>query len=181
MTSIDRPALRVFYALVPPRALSHALGELARELARHAHGRPVPAHNVHLTLAFVGAWPHAQLASLLDAGESVDGETMRITLDTQGGFHRAGVAWIGAASPPDALGALAVSLAGALHANGVSFDARSFRPHVTLARRCHGPWPHGAREPLAWDVDSMALIASETRTEGARYTRLAAWPLRNAR
>jgi 2'-5' RNA ligase len=140
----------------------------------------VPADNVHLTLAFVGAWPQSQLASLFAAGHSLDGQTMHVTLDLHGAFRRTGIAWIGASSPPVALADLATALAGALRANGVPYDERSFRPHVTLARRCRGPWPHGACEPLAWDVDSFALMASETRTEGARYTRLAGWPLRDA-
>jgi len=172
--------LRVFVALVPPPALSAALGALAREVARRAHGRPVPADNLHLTLAFIGAWPAAQLASLLAAGAAVDSEAMRITLDTQGGFRRAGIAWIGASSPLPSLDALAKSFAPLLIANGVAHDEPRFHPHVTLARRCRGPYLHEAAGPYVWDVDSFALMRSETGTEGARYTRLASWPLRRA-
>ena len=58
--SRDAATLRVFYALVPPPALAIALGDLARDVARRAHGRPVPADNIHLTLAFIGAWPAAR-------------------------------------------------------------------------------------------------------------------------
>lgn len=177
----DQATVRVFYALVPPPGLRHALGDVACELARDAHGRPVPAANVHLTLAFIGAWPTTRLAPLLAAGKAVDGDAMRITLDTRGGFHRAGVAWMGASSPPQALATLVSSLVGQLVANGVSHDERPFHPHVTLARRCRGPYRHDAVGPFAWDVDSTALMQSETRAEGARYVRLARWPLRGAR
>jgi 2'-5' RNA ligase len=103
--SRDAATLRVFYALVPPPALAIALGDLARDVARRAHGRPVPAENIHLTLAFIGAWPTARLASLMAAGAAIDSEPMRIMLDTQGGFRRAGIAWIGGSSPPPALAA----------------------------------------------------------------------------
>lgn len=170
--------VRAFYALLPPPALLPALGELARELARRAHGRPVPAENLHLTLAFVGTWPVAQLATLLAAGETVDAGAMRIVLDTQGGFRRAGTAWIAPSSPPRSLPALARAMALALAANGIANDERPFHPHMTLARRCRGPYPRDAVGPFAWQIDSIALIGSQTRAEGAHYTRLATWPLR---
>ena len=176
--SQDVATLRVFVALVPPPALAIALGDLARDVARRAHGRPVPADNIHLTLAFIGAWPAAQVASLLAAGTAVDADSMCITLDTQGGFRRAGIAWIGASSPPPGLGRLANSVTAALIANGVSYDEQRFHPHVTLARRCRGPYPDEVAGPFAWDVDSIALMRSETGVEGVRYTRLATWPMR---
>jgi RNA 2',3'-cyclic 3'-phosphodiesterase len=177
--SRDAATLRVFYALVPPPALSAAMGELARDVARHAHGRPVSADNIHLTLAFIGAWPAAQLASLLAAGAAIDGEAMHITLDMQGEFRRAGIAWIGVSSPPPALAALAKSFTAVLIANGIAYDEQRFHPHVTLARRCRGPYPHDAAGPFAWDVDAIALMRSETGADGAHYRRLASWPLRD--
>jgi RNA 2',3'-cyclic 3'-phosphodiesterase len=178
--SRDAATLRVFYALVPPPALAIALGDLARDVARRAHGRPVPADNIHLTLAFIGAWPATELPSLLAAAAAVEIEPMRITLDTQGGFRRAGIAWIGASSPPPALDALAKSFTPLLVANGVAQVEPRFHPHVTLARRCRGPYPHEAVGPFVWDIDSIALIRSETGAEGARYTQIASWPLRGA-
>lgn len=175
---MDPAAVRVFYAVVPPPALSAVLGDLARELARRAHGRPVAAADLHLTLAFIGAWPVARLAALLAAGATVDADAMLVTLDTQGGFRRAGAAWIAPASPPPALAALASALVSALSANGVAHDDRPFHPHMTLARRCRGPYPHDAVGPFAWNVDSIALMRSQTGADNTRYTRLATWPLR---
>jgi 2'-5' RNA ligase len=168
---------RVFFALVPPVPLQRALGELARELARRAHGRPVPADNVHITLAFVGAWPQSGLATLCDAGAAIGANALRVTLDTLGGFRRAGVAWIGCSAAPPALGELATTLAARLAASGVALDARPFHPHLTLARKCRGPYPQEAAGPFAWDVDTLTLMQSDTRAEGARYARLASWPL----
>ena len=170
--------VRVFYALVPPPPLQHALAELAREIARHARGRPVPADNIHMTLAFIGQWPSARLPLLLGVGETLAGEPMRVTLDVQGGFRRAGVAWVGASSPPRALIDLASALSGALAAADVAVEERPFHPHLTLARHCRGPHGQDTIEPLTWDVDHVALMQSHTRAEGARYERLARWPLR---
>ena len=169
---------RVFFALVPPLPLQHALAELARESARHAHGRPVPAGNLHVTLAFIGAWPSARLSMLLDAVAGVQAEPMHIALDKLGAFRRAGIAWIGPSAPPAGLARLAASLGGALSAGGVALDAQPIRPHVTLARHCRGPYRHDAVGPFDWDADRFALMQSETRAEGARYSELATWPPR---
>jgi 2'-5' RNA ligase len=173
----DTATLRVFFALVPSGELRDALAKLGRERAQHLHGRPVPANNIHLTLAFVGAWPRARLDALLAAGAALDGEAMRVALDRQGGFRRSGVAWVAPSSAPATLGMLANSLAGNLRANGVAYDEKPFHPHLTIARKCRGPFEHGAVGPYVWDIDAVTLVASDTRAEGARYATLATWPL----
>ncbi|MGE5170003.1 MAG: RNA 2',3'-cyclic phosphodiesterase [Rudaea sp.] len=173
----DTATLRVFFALVPPAELRDALAELGRERARRLHGRPVPADNIHLTLAFVGAWPRARLDALLAAGAALEGEAMRVMLDRQGGFRRSGVAWVAPSSAPATLGMLAHSLAANLRANRVPYDERPFHPHLTIARKCHGPFVRGDVGPYPWGIERVALVASDTRAEGARYTMLATWPL----
>ncbi|HKU87519.1 MAG TPA: RNA 2',3'-cyclic phosphodiesterase [Casimicrobiaceae bacterium] len=166
----------MFFALVPPPPLAQSLGALARDVARFARGRPVPAENIHLTLAFVDAWPLARLQELLDIGASLRGEAIELSLDTLGGFRRAGVAWIGAVATPP-LGALATLLAKALAEAGVALDDRPLAPHVTLARKCRGPYPDERVAPFAWNADSVTLLESQTRAEGARYRSIARWPL----
>jgi 2'-5' RNA ligase len=173
----EEATLRAFYALVPPAQLRAALSELGRDRARRLHGRPVPADNIHLTLAFVGAWPRARLDALLAAGGALNADAMRITLDRHGGFRRSGVAWVAPSSAPVALGMLANSLAGNLRANAVSYDEKPFHPHLTIARKCRGSFQHGPIGPYAWEIDAVRLLASDTRAEGARYTVLATWPL----
>lgn len=165
----------MFFALVPPPPLAQSLGALARDVARRAHGRPVPAENIHLTLAFVGAWPLARLPELLDTGAQLRGVVIELALDTLGGFRLAGVAWIGAAVTPP-LAALATSLATALAAAGVALD-HPLTPHVTLARKCRGPYPDERVTPFAWRADAVTLLESQTRAEGAHYRAIACWPL----
>jgi 2'-5' RNA ligase len=170
---------RVFFALVPPPSLQRALAEIARESARHAHGRPLPAENLHVTLAFIGAWPSAQLSVLLDAAAGVHGEPIPLSLDRFGAFCRAGIAWIGSSVPPGALMQLAASLSQAMAAAGVALDAQPFRPHMTLARHCRGPYPQGAAGPFSFVADRFLLMQSETGAQGARYRPLATWALRS--
>lgn len=167
----------MFFALVPPPPLQRALGELARAVARRAHGRPVPAENIHLTLAFIGAWPVSRLRLLLDIGARIEGRPIEFTLDTLGGFRRAGVAWVATSRPPAELLALAATLGAALSAIGIAEDERPLHPHLTLARKCRGPYAAEPIAQLSWTADAVTLMQSDTRAAGARYERLASWPL----
>jgi 2'-5' RNA ligase len=170
-------SLRVFYAILPPASLQHALGDLAEAVALRVQGRAVPAENMHLTLAFVGAWPRSRMAALRRAGDAVRGEPFRLTLDTFGSFERSGIAWIGSSHPPPQLIALATAVGDGLRAHDVAYDARVFRPHVTLARRGRRAGPIDVIEPMTWDVDAFSLMESQTRREGVRYETRATWPL----
>lgn len=172
----DDTLARVFYALVPPPPLRATLGELARDAARHAHGRPVPADNIHLTLAFVGEIAVARMPALFAVGAALRAHGVSVELDAQGGFRRAGVAWIAPSALPQALMDLASTLHSALDAAGFLQEERPFQPHLTLARRCRGPYRHGPVGPYAWDVEHVALMQSELRIERARYRLLARWP-----
>ena len=170
-------AIRVFYALVLPPELRPPVGDIARRTARLVHGRPVPAENLHLTLAFIGEIARSRLPTLIDVGAALHGEAMTLVLDRLGGFRRAGVAWIGTSRPPHALGVFAAALARALAAAGVECDERPFHPHMTIARRCRVQPDEQPIGPYAWAIDEFVLMQSVTGVEGARYRALSKWPL----
>jgi 2'-5' RNA ligase len=171
-------AVRAFYAIVPPPGTQAALAELARSIAPRVKGRVVAAENMHLTLVFIGAWPESHMAALHAAGATVRGEPFRLTLDTLGGFRRAGIAWLGPSHPPPPLVTLAANIGDALRSESVTYDARVFRPHVTLARRVHGRRLDEIVEPVTFDVEAFSLMESTSRPVGVRYAARATWPLR---
>ena len=176
MEAPDEPAARVFFALVPPASLRLALASLGAEVAQRAHGRAVPADNLHVTVAFVGAWPLSRLAQWIEAGARCAARPSHVTLDTLGGFRRAGVAWLGASAPPEPLLDLGRSLNAELAAAGIA-SGRAFHPHVTLARKCRGPFPRDTAGPYQWDIDALALMQSQPDGTGVRYDVVRQWPL----
>ena len=175
--SAREPTARVFFALVPPPHIREGLGKLSAQIAERVHGRAVPSENIHLTLAFIGAWPVVRMPVLTDIGARIETQPIEVVLDTVGAFRRAGVAWIGVSTPPPALTLLASTLATSLAAAGVPVEARRFHPHLTLARRCHGAHAVETAGPYRWLADALTLVASETRPEGSRYSPLATWAL----
>lgn len=177
MTVHSKDTARLFFALVPPPPLQRLLGKLAESVAQRARGRAVATDNVHLTLAFIGAWPVANLARWTNAGARCADASCDITLNRLGGFSRAGVAWIGTTIIPNALQQLADTLATELVAAGVAVERRAYAAHVTLARRCRGPFPNESVGPYDWRADALSLMQSNAGVSGVTYAVVGQWPL----
>ena len=93
------------------------------------------------------------------------------------------MAWIGTRTIPPPLHDLADALGAALVAANVAVDTRPFAPHLTLARRCRGPFPDEPAGPYEWSVDAIALTGPDPASAvlepaGARYVEVGRWPLR---
>ena len=65
----------------------------------------------------------------------------------------------------------------ALRAAGFATEARAFRPHLTLARRCTRPADPDDAASTSWAVESLALVTSTPAPGGSRYETIAVWPL----
>ncbi len=172
--------MRLFVALPVPEQTGARLADLARSLPV---GRPVPEENLHLTLAFPGEVPRADLEPLHEALETVRAAPVALDL--------AGLELFGGKSP--ALMAILARGAEALHARvvravgqaGIPLPRRRFRGHVTLTRFPRRMDPgaldklgrflqaHGACALPPVTVDRFALYASQLHPEGARYEVLA--------
>jgi 2'-5' RNA ligase len=164
---------RVFYALVPDRALQGALGALGRDLAERTAGRVLPDENIHLTLAFLGDVAVTGLDALKALLAALPARAFALELDTLGGFRHADVAWIAPSNAPQALAELCAVLGAELRNRGFVLDARPFRPHLTLVRRCRRPPATASCAPLRWQVTALSLLASEAAQRGVRYRELA--------
>ena len=177
------PAVRrVFFALWPDAEAGAALASLAGSVAKARSGRATRPDQLHVTVAFVGAVAPAAMERLHLAGARAAAAAAPFTLALErlGGAARDGVAWVEASSHPSALTTLHEALAAALREEGFLLEARAFRPHVTLARRCTRPADRREIAPLSWSVDRLALVVSTSAPGGSRYRTDAAWPLSGA-
>lgn len=170
----DRP-LRLFVALYPPPEASSAiLGALPDEARTH---RVVPAHQVHLTLFFIG---DTHPRELRDVRESVERAasglpafhltpTRLITLPERGPARLIACE----TDQPAPLMELQRRLVQRLvRRPGRSMDNR-FRPHITLCRfREGGPAPARVDEPLSlppFAISEIALMQSVLRATGPEH------------
>ncbi len=168
---------RLFFALVPSAAVRAAFDELARNLARRSRGRAVSSDHLHLTLAFLGGVPAAAMPAVLQVGEGMPRAGGVLVFDTLGAWRASGVAWAAPSVVPPSILALHAALAAGLATAGFALEARAFRPHVTLARRCVQVQPRARCEPIRWPADRLCLVGSELGPDGPVYRELGAWPL----
>jgi 2'-5' RNA ligase len=171
--------LRVFFAAWPDAPTCDAVAALAHDVAIQAGGKPPRLAAIHLTLAFVGNVPPARIALLHEIGAAVSraATPVALVLDQTGGFRDAGIAWLGTKATPPGLEELVGALRRALATAGFPIDARAFRVHVTLARRCRKRVHAATVATIVWRVDRMTLTASDLGSDGSRYHDIAAWPL----
>lgn len=176
---VEGAGLRLFFALPLPADLRESLERWQRGQAE-VEGWTRP-EGLHLTLAFLGDRPAEALPALLTIAAPIAARHGGFSLCTAGlgGFPRAGTArvlWLGLESSP-ALEALAVDLRGTLAAAGEAFDAKPFRPHLTLARwrRARAVAGFAPPPPAPFAVDRLVLF--ESRPQGC-YTPVGDWNLR---
>jgi 2'-5' RNA ligase len=173
--------LRLFVALDAPAAVRASLAAWCSRVAPEGVRR-VPAENLHMTLAFLGARAPDDadaVAALLP--QLAAAHPLPTALKT------AGALWL----PPRRPGVLAVAIGAneelaALHAGvaaalagaiGFQPEWRPFRPHVTVGRVARGARA-GARSTdpppaLKFAPAALTLYRSQTAAAGARYTALA--------
>jgi 2'-5' RNA ligase len=169
------PPWRCFIALRPDPTAAAALDALADWLRRQTPGsRRVARDDLHLTLVFIGALPPELALRVACRLARHEPASFHWRIDRLGRFARARVAW--AAGPDDArLSALAAGVRHLLDAEAVTYDPRTFVPHVTLLRAlpATASLPAAAIAPaIDWMVGAPRLL----RSAGGHYSDVAAQP-----
>jgi 2'-5' RNA ligase len=190
-------AVRVFVAIELPEGIRAALEAMQQRLAAaRLPLRLVRPEGIHLTLAFIGDIPTAQVPVLRGAVAQAAAGVPVFTLRAEGlgmfpNARRPRVVWAGVQGDPEDRARLTLlhgHLAAALRAAGFTSDPR-FDPHLTLGRvhdrvtpadlAAIGPAVQAQALPsgLTFDVAHVSIMRSELRPSGAVYTRLDAVPL----
>ena len=128
---------RLFIALWPDAAVREALYAQAAPYA--ALGRRLPARNLHVTLAFLGAVPAGRIEELARLLRSARPPACKLSFDRLGYFARTRVLWAGCSEVPAPLTAYQSRLMTALAGAGFRTEKRDFTPHVTLLRDAGRP------------------------------------------
>jgi 2'-5' RNA ligase len=169
-------SLRLFFALWPDDATRDALYRTGKWLHKHWGGRLMRADTLHITLAFLGSTPAAQLDTLIACADTVETDAFEMNLDQAGYWRHNRIGWLGVTETPPQHIELVAALNTALQAAGFPVDARPHVPHVTLLRKSVGGEVPPC-EPVRWPVSDFVLVASRTEAEGAHYEVIRRWPL----
>ncbi len=165
--------------------------DVAEGLSRRQQGLPgarwTPPENLHVTLRFFGEVSEAVAADL-------DGQLAAITMDgfelalqgagAFGGVDRVRAVWAGV-TESEPLRRLAAKCETAARRCGLKAEARTYRPHVTMAylKRSIEPraaaWVqgHNLLHSPPWRVRAFGLYSSWLSREGSRYELERTYPL----
>jgi RNA 2',3'-cyclic 3'-phosphodiesterase len=151
----------------------------------------VPESNLHLSIKFFGEQPDSMPASLMALLAPVGAahEPFDLRLSGLGAFpnlRAPRVVWMGVQQDPR-LELVHHDIEAACAVGGYPLDARTFRPHITLAR-VRAPLPLANARALALaaravvykgvqQVHALSLIESTLGPGGPRYTNVATIPL----
>ena len=162
---------RLFFAIYPDAATRRELAAAAKPFL--TEGKPSPAGNLHLTLAFIGMADQ----SYQDCLESKAALTpaprpFTIQIDRAGHFRRARSLWLGPGHAPTELMALYDALTAAIQPCGYALEPRSYTPHITVARKYRGQASCELARPVDFTVDSFCLMESVSTDAGVQYKSL---------
>jgi 2'-5' RNA ligase len=170
------PSRRLFFALWPDAPTRAALAAAALAVAGR-RVRRIPAHNLHLTLAFAGN-VHASIQACLEAGaDSVRLPGFELCIDHCGHFARPRMQWLGPVHTPAGLWELAGALRRVLADCGLEPEVPAFQAHVSIVRKRSRPLPARPFEPVHWSVGAFSLVESAASADGVQYLPIRAWKL----
>ncbi|MGJ9417250.1 RNA 2',3'-cyclic phosphodiesterase [Massilia sp. CMS3.1] len=158
---------RLFLALWPDPAIRHLLRERRDAWDWPRGASPVHTNKLHLTLHFLGAVPSERVPALR-RGFAVPFTPFTLSIRAPKLWPH-GIAVLEPHTEPPELLELHANLSSALGALGVQPEARSYKPHVTLARRASNAVVPSEAEPLIWKIGGYALVES-TPGDGGGYT-----------
>lgn len=157
---------RLFIAVWPPPEIVAVLRDLPRVEADGV--RFTTEDRWHATLRFLGDVD-------LDTARAAIGRVRfaRTTATVGPAVTRLGAGVV--IAPVAGLDAVAATVRGATAAIGEPVDPRPFRGHLTLARQRRGDRCSLDGAPIrgTFPVDEIALVRSDLRSDGARYTTVA--------
>ncbi|NNF50877.1 MAG: RNA 2',3'-cyclic phosphodiesterase [Gammaproteobacteria bacterium] len=169
--------LRLFFALWPSESEANEAAAAAITWLGAGTCRLVPPQRLHATLLFLGGVEVGLIDAVVSSAQGISESGFDLVLDEAAYWRRPQVAVLSPTEPPPALMSLAGQLREAMLMAGLNLESRSFRPHVTLARRVPRD-PGGASGlPLRWQINGFGLYQSVTHQSGPEYSLLQHFPL----
>jgi RNA 2',3'-cyclic 3'-phosphodiesterase len=150
------PAIRLFLALWPHEDLRDCIVRWRKHWSWTPPAALVRPERLHLTLHFLGDVPPQGVPELVE-GLTTKFQPFELPLERAEVWPN-GVAVLQPDHTPSALLELHAGLCNDLLALGLRTEARSYRPHVTLARRAWGSRPPAAGAGLRWHADSGYVL-----------------------
>jgi len=165
---------RLFFALWPDNKTQLNLYHVARQF-KNEKIRLVKKSNLHITLEFLGEVSEYNKQQLIEKSNHIQVEPFEIKLSNIGWWRKPGVLWIGTHHIPQPLTTLADSIKQIVEQQGLEADKRSYKPHVTIARKVKQIQLPEQSIDIRWQVNSFVLVESKSTEVGVVYQLIQQW------
>ena len=165
---------RLFFALWPDNKTQSSLYHVARQF-KNEKVRLVKESNLHITLEFLGEVSEYDQQQLIDQANLIKAKPFEIKLSNVGWWKKPGVLWIAPQHIPQSMTNLVESIKQIVEQQGLETDKRSYKPHVTVARKVKQIQLPEQSIDIRWQVDSFALIESKSTETGVAYRPIQQW------
>ncbi len=160
---------RIFFALWPDDRQRDRLRDHISPLAKLVEGQAVYRGNWHVTTAFIGNFPEAEIPELLARAAQIPVEPFRLRFDRVEFWPRPKVASLVAPTVPPELQRLVDAQNSLLTDFGVMVEDRTYRPHITVVRRARPFETQRVAQPAVIEWSSFELVESISQPGGATY------------
>ena len=165
---------RLFFALWPDNKTQSSFYHVARKL-KDDKSRLVKKSNLHITLEFIGDVSEYDQQQVIDQANLIKAEPFEIKLSNVGWWRKPGVLWIGLEHIPQSLTNLVESIKQIVEQQGLETDERSYKPHVTIARKAKKIQLPKQTIDIRWQVNVFALVESKSTEMGVAYQIIQQW------
>ena len=166
---------RLFFALWPDNKTQSNLYHVARQF-KNEKIRLVKKSNLHITLEFLGEVSEYNKQQLIEKSNHIQVEPFEIELTNIGWWRKPGVLWIGMHHIPQPLTNLVESIKQIVEQQDMETDKRSYKPHITIARKVKQIQLPKQSIDIRWQVNSFALVESRSTEMGVVYQTIQKWP-----
>jgi len=125
----------LFFALWPSERQRELLRDTINPALTSVEGTAIDRRNWHVTLVYVGTFPEERIPGLMAAVDIIDPGNIRLRFDRLSFWQRPKVACLDVMTIPPELERLVTSIEHALMPFGYTPQERTYRPHITAARR----------------------------------------------
>ncbi len=151
---------RIFFALWPDDRQRDRLRDIVNSVAKTVEGKVVDRRDWHITLAYIGEFPEAQLPGLLARASEIEVKPFRLSFDRLEFWPRPKIACMVGNTVPADLQDLIVDLHRLMQDFGVMPEDRSFRPHITVVRNARTFTTERLTQRVATEWSGFELLES---------------------
>ena len=160
--------MRLFVAVRLSDEMRASIEKLIEDLRKKGvKGKYTLPENLHLTLCFIGE--SEEQDKIEKALSRINCSPFRLSTGEMGSFGD--LLWLGA-DGGGALESVALQVRKNLAQEGISYDRKKFRPHITLIRKAKGNWSEQSAPKGEMQVFRISLMKSERIDGKMVYTEI---------